>query len=259
MTRAAPVIKTAKQIGKICKAGRLAAKILDIVGARIEPSVTTGMIDDWCAEIISSAGAVSAALNYCPLGCTPFPKSVCTSVNHQVCHGVPSHHKMLVDGDIVNLDVTVILDGHFGDTSRMFTVGKPSADAKFICETSRECMHRGIAAVMSGQPLNNIGGAIQSLADSKGFSVVQEYCGHGVGLSFHEPPQVLHYRNDLASPEMRPGMVFTVEPMINAGRRHVKTLADGWTVVTKDHSLSAQWEHTVMVGKDGAEILTLAD
>ena len=250
------IIKTPAQIAKIRAAGKLAAAVLDEVAARIEVGVSTGDIDRWCAATIAAAGASSAPLNYHPRGRSPFPKSVCTSVNHQVCHGIPSDDKELVSGDVVNVDVTVILDGLYGDVSRMFIVGQPSLLGKRLCDASWECLQRGIEAVRPGAPFGDIGNAIQAVADRHGFSVVQDYCGHGVGLAFHEPPQVLHYGNNHSVAIMEPGMVFTIEPMINRGGQEVKTLADGWTVVTRDRTLSAQWEHTISVSAVGADILT---
>ncbi len=251
------VFKTDAQIEGIRRACQLAAQVLDAIEGRIRPGVSTGAIDDWCAEEIAAAGATSAALNYQPPGQTPFPKSVCTSVNHTVCHGIPSHSKLLRDGDIVNVDVTVVLGGYFGDTSRMYSVGTAAPLARALCEGTRECLMAGIAAVAPGVPLGEIGNAIQTVASRRGYSVVQEFCGHGTGLAFHEAPQVLHYRNSRSRLSLQPNMVFTVEPMINAGKRHIKMLADGWTVVTRDRSLSAQWEHTILVTEQGSEILTV--
>ena len=250
------IIKSDAQIAGIRKACQLVAAILDSLESRIVPRVSTGAIDDWCVEQIREAGATSAALNYQPAGQNPFPKSVCTSVNHTICHGIPSHEKILRDGDIVNVDVTVVLDGYYGDASRMYLVGKSSPLARSLCASARECLLIGIDAVVPGEPFSGIGAAIQEHANRRGYSVVREYCGHGTGLGFHEPPQVLHYRNSRSEHILRPNMVFTVEPMINAGERHPRLLTDGWTVVTKDRSLSAQWEHTVLVTETSAEILT---
>ena len=250
------IIKSDAQIAGIRKACRLAAAVLDSLQDRIEPGVSTGKIDDWCAQLIEAGGATSAALNYQPPGQQPFPGSVCTSVNHAVCHGIPSHQKLLRDGDIVNVDVTVVLDSYYGDASRMYLAGKASPLARALCTSAHECLMHGIGAVAPGQPLTGIGAAIQEHASSRGYSVVREYCGHGTGIEFHEPPQVLHYRNSRSNCILRPNMVFTIEPMINAGGRHTRLLADGWTVVTRDRSLSAQWEHTVLVTEAGSEILT---
>jgi methionyl aminopeptidase len=199
--------------------------------------------------------AVPAPLNYAPPGHKPYPKSICTSVNHQVCHGIPGDKKLKA-GDIVNVDVTVIKDGFHGDSSRMYYAGEPSIQAKRLCEVTYECMWLGIAAVRPGAHLGDIGSAIQKHAERHGYSVVREFCGHGIGRSFHEEPQVLHYGKPGTGMVLMPGMIFTIEPMINAGKRDIRQLADGWTIVTKDHSLSAQWEHTVLVTENGYEVLT---
>jgi methionyl aminopeptidase len=237
-------------------AGRLAAEVLDYIAPFVKNGVTTGEIDRLCHEyMVNVQGTVPAPLNYAPSGYTPYPKSVCTSVNHQVCHGIPGE-KVLKNGDILNIDVTVIKDGFHGDTSRMFLVGETSIQARRLCEITFECMWLGIAQVKPGAHLGDIGHAIQKHAEKNGFSVVREFCGHGIGTKFHEEPQVLHYGRPGTLDELFPGMIFTVEPMINAGRREIRELADGWTIVTKDHSLSAQWEHTVLVTDDGFEILT---
>ena len=251
-------IKSDKEIKAMRKAGALAARVLDVVAEKIKPGITTGDIDDWCARTIEDAGAKAAPLNYAPAGHSPFPKSVCTSVNHQVCHGIPRHDKVLGDDDIVNVDVTVILDGYHGDSSRMFFPGNPSDKAKTLCRVTRECLEVGIDMAKAGNKLGMIGKEIEKHAKKHGYSVVREYCGHGVGARFHEPPQVLHYATDLPSPTLKENMVFTIEPMINAGNRHVRVLSDGWTVVTRDRSLSAQWEHTIRVTDGDAEILTIA-
>ena len=197
-------------------------------------------------------------MHYAPPGHTPFPKSICASVNHQVCHGVPSDERHLKDGDILNLDVTVIKDGFHGDTGRMFFVGEPSVLARRLCEVTRECLDLGIAAARDGNRIGDIGAAIQQHAHTHRFSVVREYCGHGLGRNFHEPPQVPHFGVAGTGEPLRENMIFTIEPMINAGKNAVKTLADGWTVVTRDRQLSAQWEHTVRVTKDAPEVLTLS-
>ena len=233
-------------------AGRLAAEVLDMIGPRISPGMTTGEIDRICHDyIVNIQHAVPAPLNY-----KGFPKSICTSVNHVVCHGIPGD-RVLKSGDILNVDVTVIKDGFHGDTSRMFPIGEASIQARRLCDVGLEAMWRGIRAVAPGNRLGDLGHTIQSFVESQGYSVVREYCGHGIGRVFHEDPQVLHYGEPGTGLALEPGMTFTVEPMVNAGRRHVKLLGDGWTVVTKDHSLSAQWEHTVLVTADGFEVLTL--
>ncbi len=246
--------KTPEQIEKMRVAGRLAAEVLDMITPRVVPGVTTGELDRICHEyIVNEQQAVPAPLNY-----HGFPKSICTSVNHQVCHGIPGE-RTLKDGDIVNIDITVIKDGFHGDTSRMFLVGDPSIAARRVCRISEECMWIGIEMVRPGVHLGDIGHAIQRHAEKSGCSVVREYCGHGIGERFHEDPQVLHYGKPGTRERLEPGMTFTIEPMINAGKRHVKLLKDGWTVVTKDRSLSAQWEHTVLVTADGFEVLTTAN
>jgi methionyl aminopeptidase len=200
---------------------------------------------------------IPAPLHYAPPGHNPFPRSICTSVNHQVCHGVPGE-RTLKTGDILNIDVTVIKDGYHGDTSRMFYVGEPSIQAKRLCNVTFDCMWRGIRAVRPGGFLGDIGNAIQAHAEDNGYSVVREFCGHGIGEKFHEDPQVLHYGKRGTGLKLMPGMIFTIEPMINAGRREIRQLADGWTIVTADHMLSAQWEHTVLVTATGFEVLTLS-
>ena len=233
-------------------AGRLAADVLDMIGPRIQAGMTTGDLDRICHDfIVDTQKAIPAPLNY-----KGFPKSICTSVNHVVCHGIPGD-RVLRAGDIVNVDVTVIKDGFHGDTSRMFPVGEISVQARRLCQVGFEAMWRGIRLVRPGTRLGDLGHAIQTYVESEGYSVVREYCGHGIGRIFHEDPQVLHYGEAGTGLELLPGMTFTVEPMVNAGRRQVKLLGDGWTVVTKDHSLSAQWEHTVLVTADGVEVLTL--
>jgi len=251
-------IKTPEDIERMRVAGRLAAEVLDFVAPHVKPGVTTAELDRLCHDfMVDHQGAVPAPLNYAPPGYRPFPKSICTSVNHQVCHGIPGE-RVLKHGDIVNIDITVIKDGYHGDTSRMFYVGEPSVAARRLCEITYECMWAGIAQVRPGGFLGDIGHAIQSHAEKHGFSVVREFCGHGIGRRFHEEPQVLHYGKPGTLDRLAPGMIFTVEPMINAGRREIRELADGWTIVTKDHSLSAQWEHTVMVTAAGFEVLTVS-
>ncbi len=233
------------------KAGRLAAETLDFITPHVVPGVTTEDLDNLCHDFIVDHGAVPAPLNY-----RGFPKSICTSVNHVVCHGIPSADKKLHDGDALNIDVTVILDGWHGDTSRMFYVGKPSIKAKRLVEVTYEAMMRGIEVVKPGATLGDIGFAIQSFAEKKRFSVVRDFCGHGLGRIFHEAPSVLHYGRPGTGTRLREGMFFTIEPMINAGRLDVKILKDGWTAVTNDRSLSAQFEHSLAVTSDGYEIFT---
>lgn len=250
-------IKSKEEQRLMRQAGRLAAEVLEMIGPHVVPGVTTDELNRICHEhIVKVQKAIPAPLNYGGGGGRmPFPKSVCTSVNHVVCHGIPGD-KVLKKGDVVNVDVTVIKDGFHGDTSKMFYVGEPSVLARRLSEAAREAMLRGIREVRPGATLGDIGAAVQSFAEGQGFSVVREYCGHGIGRIFHEDPQVLHYGVRGAGLELKAGMTFTIEPMINAGRAEVRLLPDGWTVVTKDHSLSAQWEHTVLVTDDGVEILT---
>ncbi|MBZ0105518.1 MAG: type I methionyl aminopeptidase [Sulfuricella denitrificans] len=249
-------IKTEDEINKMRVAGRLAGEQLDYIGKFIKAGVTTAELDKICHDYtIDVQHAIPAPLNYAPSGHNPYPKSICTSVNHQVCHGVPSD-KILKNGDIINVDVTVIKDGFHGDSSRMFYVGEPSIQARRLCEITYECLWLGIKAVKRGARLGDIGHVIQRHAENNGFSVVREFCGHGIGREFHEDPQVLHYGKAGTGPELEPGMIFTIEPMINAGRRDIRQLGDGWTIVTKDHSLSAQWEHTILVSDSGFEVLT---
>jgi len=244
-------IKTPEEIQKMRVAGRLAAEVLEMIEPHVRPGVTTEELDTLCHDyIVNEQGAIPAPLNY-----RGFPKSICTSVNHQVCHGIPGARK-LKNGDIINIDITVIKEGYHGDTSKMFYVGKPSVIARRLVETTYEAMLRGIEVVRPGARLGDIGYAIQRFAESCHFSVVREYCGHGIGRTFHEDPQVLHYGKPGTGLELQAGMTFTIEPMINTGRRHVRLLPDQWTVVTKDHSLSAQWEHTILVTPDGHEVLT---
>jgi len=245
-------IKTADEQDKMRIAGRLAADVLDMIGDYVKPGVTTDELDKICHQYITEVqGAVPAPLDY-----RGFPKSVCTSVNHVVCHGIPGVRK-LKSGDAVNIDVTVIKDGFHGDTSRMFFVGKPGIQAQRLSDVAFEGMWIGIDELAPGKRLGDIGAAIQRHIEKNRFSVVREYCGHGIGRAFHEDPQVLHYGTPNTGLELRPGMTLTVEPMVNAGKRQVKLLPDGWTVVTKDHSLSAQWEHTVLITDSGREVLTL--
>ncbi|WP_424206196.1 type I methionyl aminopeptidase [Sulfuricaulis sp.] len=245
-------IKTPEEVEKMRIAGRLAAEVLRMIRPHVQPGITTGELDRICHDyIVNVQQAVPAPLNY-----KGFPRSICTSVNHQVCHGIPGDKK-LKKGDIVNIDITVIKDGYHGDTSKMFYIGEPSIQAKRLVQITHECMLKGIAMVRPGTRLGDIGHAIQQHAEAHGFSVVREYCGHGIGLEFHEDPQVLHYGQPGTGMTLAPGMTFTIEPMINAGKREVKLLPDNWTVVTRDHSLSAQWEHTVLVTDKGHDVLTL--
>jgi methionyl aminopeptidase len=247
-------IKTPEEVEKMRVAGRLAAQVLDMIGKYVKPGITTGELNDICHDyIVNVQQAIPAPLNY-----RGFPKSICTSVNHQVCHGIPGDRK-LKDGDIINIDVTVIKDEFHGDTSRMFFVGEPSILAKRLVEVTKECMDIGISMVRPGIHLGDIGAAIQHHAESNNFSVVREYCGHGIGRVFHEDPQVLHYGKPGTREVLVAGMTFTIEPMINAGKKEVKLLSDGWVVVTKDHSLSAQFEHTILVTPGAHEVLTVSN
>ena len=248
----AVIIKTPDEIEKMRVAGRLAAEVLEMIGDHVKPGVSTDELDRICHDyIVIQQEAIPAPLNY-----RGFPKSICTSVNHQVCHGIPGN-KILKGGDIVNIDITVIKDGFHGDTSKMFFVGKPSVLSQRLVDITQKAMWRGIELVRPGIHLGDIGHAIQRFVESNGYSVVQEYCGHGIGRGFHEDPQVLHYGTPDTGMALQPGMTFTIEPMVNAGKRNVKLLPDGWTVVTKDRKPSAQWEHTLLVTADGYEVLTL--
>ena len=251
--------KTAEEIERMRVAGRLAAQVLEMIAPHVQPGVSTQKLNDLCHDyMVDELGCIAAPLNYTNSPRQPpYPGSICTSVNHVVCHGIPSPKKVLRDGDIVNLDITVIKDGYHGDTSQTFFVGEPPVLARRLVDVTRACLYKGIAAVRNGARLGDIGAAIQAYADSQRFTVVQEYCGHGIGRGFHEEPQVMHYRTADPGPVMVTGMTFTIEPMINAGSRHVKLLPDHWTVVTKDHKLSAQFEHTILVTDDGCEVLTL--
>jgi methionyl aminopeptidase len=245
-------IKTPEEQEKMRVAGRLAADVLDMIGPHVKPGVSTDDLDRICHDfIVNEQKAIPAPLNY-----RGFPKSICTSVNHVVCHGIPSERVLKV-GDIVNVDVTVIKDEFHGDSSRMFFVGDPPIIGERLTRVCFDAMWRGIRAIQPGSRLGDIGYAIQGFVEEQRFSVVREYCGHGIGRVFHEDPQVLHYGRRGTGLELVPGMTITVEPMVNAGKREVKLLSDGWTVVTKDHSLSAQWEHTVLVTEGGYEVLTL--
>ncbi|MBI3041497.1 MAG: type I methionyl aminopeptidase [Betaproteobacteria bacterium] len=251
-------IKSPQEIEKMRIAGRLAGEVLDFIAPHVKAGTTTGALDRLCHDFISQElKSTPAPLNYAPPGYQPFPKSICTSVNHVVCHGVPGDKKLRA-GDIINIDITVIKDGFHGDTSRMFYVGQPAIQARRLCEVTYECLWRGIDSVRPGAHLGDIGHAIQSHAEARGYSVVREFCGHGIGRKFHEEPQVLHYGRPGVGLRLESGMTFTIEPMINAGKADIRQLADGWTVVTKDHSLSAQWEHTVLVTHSGYEVLTVS-
>ena len=251
-------IKTPEDIAKMRVAGRLAAEVLDYLTPHIKPGITTAEIDKLAHDyMVDVQCTIPATLNYAPPGHAPYPASLCTSINHVVCHGIPGERKLKA-GDIINVDVTVIKDGYHGDTSRMFFVGTPPIQARRLVDVTYEAMWKGIRAIVPGAHLGDIGHTIQRHAESHGFSVVREFCGHGIGRQFHEEPQVLHYGRPATGLRLQPGMIFTVEPMINAGRAGIRALADGWTIVTADHSLSAQWEHTVLVTADGFEIMTLS-
>ena len=251
-------IKSAGDIERMRVAGRLASEVLDMLTAYVKPGVSTEALDRIAHDhIVNVQQAIPAPLNYAPAGYTPYPKSICTSINHQVCHGIPND-RPLKNGDIVNIDVTVIKDGWHGDTSRMFVVGEGSIAAKRLCQMTYEAMWKGIVKVKPGVRLGDIGHTIQTFAENNGFSVVREFCGHGIGERFHEEPQVLHYGRPGTLEALVPGMMFTIEPMINAGRRDIRETGDGWTIVTKDRSLSAQWEHTVLVTETGYEVMTLS-
>ena len=244
-------IKTLDEIDKMRIAGRLGGEVLQMIGPRVKPGITTDELDRICHDyIINEQQAIPAPLNY-----RGFPKSICTSVNHVVCHGIPGD-KVLKKGDAINIDITVIKDGFHGDTSKMFFVGEPSVAVERLARISHECMKIGIDMVKPGIHLGDIGHAIQQYAEAQHCSIVREYCGHGIGREFHEDPQVLHYGKPGTGMKLEAGMTFTIEPMVNAGKRHTKLLPDGWTVVTKDHSLSAQWEHTILVTESGHEVLT---
>lgn len=248
------IIKNADEIAKMRVAGRLAADVLDMIGAYVKAGISTEALDDICAQYIAERGSVSACLGY---GTPPYPKHTCISVNHVICHGIPNEKK-LKNGDILNIDVTVIVDGFHGDTSRMYMVGEPGILAKRLVQKTYEAMWVGIKMVKPGVRLGDIGHAIQKFAEAERFSVVHEFCGHGIGRGFHEEPQVLHYGKPDTGVVLEAGMTFTIEPMINAGARHLRILPDGWVAVTKDRSLSAQWEHMLAVTDTGYEIFTLS-
>ena len=253
-------IKNASDIEGMRLAGKLTAEVLDYLAPFVKPGVTTNELDKLAHDyIVQVQDAIPAPLNYTGGGTTPYPKSICTSINHQVCHGIPND-KPLKKGDIVNIDATVIKNGWHGDSSRMYVVGEGSIAAKRLCSITYEALWHGIMQVKPGAHLGDIGAAIQKFAEGHGFSVVREFCGHGIGRGFHETPQVLHYGKRGTLDELKTGMTITIEPMLNAGRKEIKdgTEKDGWTIVTKDHSLSAQWEHTVLVTPTGYEVLTLS-
>ncbi len=245
------IIKSQEDIDAMRVAGNMAGTVLQMIREHVQPGITTGELDAICHRYITGElDAIPAPLNY-----KGFPKSICTSVNHVVCHGIPGDKK-LKDGDIVNIDVTVIKDGWHGDTSKMFVVGTPSIRAKRVCDIAHQALVTGIEMVAPGVRLGDIGHAIQRYAEGQGCSIVREYCGHGIGLGFHEDPQVLHYGRPGTGEVLVPGMTFTIEPMVNLGRRETRLMPDGWTVVTRDRSLSAQWEHTIAVTEDGFDVLT---
>ena len=253
-----PKCKTTEEIEAMRAAGRDTAKVLDFITDYVEEGVTTERLDQLCHDyMVDELKVIPAPLHYQPPGYRPYPKSICTSINHQVCHGIPSS-RTLKAGDTVNIDVTVIKEGWHGDASRMFAVGKISPLAQKLCEVTQECLWLGIRQVKPGAKLSMIGWAIENHAKQFGYSVVRDFCGHGIGKGFHEEPQVVHYFQRGPSIELLPGMTFTIEPMINVGKPDTKEMPDGWTIVTRDHSLSAQWEHTIAVTNDGVEVLTLS-
>jgi methionyl aminopeptidase len=252
------IVTEPADLAKMRAACQAAASVLDFIEPFVKPGVTTGELDRLVVNFITNELHVtSATVGYAPPGYPPFTGSICTSVNHQVCHGIPGE-KVLKAGDSLNIDVTVIKDGWFGDTSRMYSVGEQSILSRRLSDITYECMWLGIEQVKNGATLGDVGHAIQKYAEKNGFSVVREFCGHGVGRRFHEDPQVLHYGKPHTGVKLVTGMIFTIEPMINAGRREIRQLADGWTVVTRDHSLSAQWEHTILVTDTGYEVLTVS-
>lgn len=251
-------IKTTADIEGMRVAGKLAAEVLDYIAPFVKAGTTTGELDRLChAYMTDVQGTIPAPLNYCPPGYTPYPKAICTSLNDIICHGIPGD-KVMKNGDVLNIDITVIKDGYHGDTSRMFYIGEPSILAKRLTEVTYECMWLGISKIKPGAHLGDIGHVIQQHAEKAGYSVVREFCGHGIGTVFHEEPQVLHYGRPGTLEKLEAGMIFTVEPMINAGRREIREMGDGWTIKTKDRSLSAQWEHTVLVTPTGYEVLTVS-
>jgi methionyl aminopeptidase len=255
-TKQGLVLLSARELDKMRRVGQLAARLLDHLEPMVKPGVSTQALDEEAARWMKAHGAVSATLGYAPPGHPPFTGSICTSINEVVCHGIPNSKQILKDGDIINIDVTPILEGYHGDTSRMFLVGNPSATARKLVDVAQEAMMRGIAEIKPGARIGDIGAAIQEYAEANGFSVVRDMVGHGVGRTFHTEPQVPHYGKRGTGLKLRPGMVFTVEPMLNEGTYDLKFLSDGWTVITKDRKLSAQFEHAVAVTPEGVEILT---
>ena len=251
------VLLSARELDKMRTVGKLAAQLLNHLEPFVQPGVSTQELNDEADRWMKSHGAISATLGYAPPNHPPYPGSVCTSINEVVCHGIPSPKQILKDGDIINIDVTPILDGYHGDTSRMFLVGNPSETARKLVEVTKEAMMRGIAEVKPGARVGDIGAAIQECAEANGFSVVRDMVGHGVGRVFHTEPQIPHFGKRGTGVKLRPGMVFTIEPMLNEGTYELKFLSDRWTVITKDKKLSAQFEHTIAVTEDGYEILTL--
>lgn len=250
----AVTIKTPDEIEKMRVAGRLAAEVLEMIEEHVIPGVTTGELDRLCHDyIVNIQDSIPAPLNY---GHPPFPKSICTSVNHVICHGIPSDEKKLKKGDVINIDVTVIKDGYHGDTSKMFYVGEVPAHIDRLCKITQECLYKAIAIVKPGTTLGDIGHVIQQHAESNHYSVVREFCGHGIGAGFHEEPQIVHYGKPGTGMAIKEGMTFTIEPMINQGKAACKILGDQWTVITKDRKASAQWEHTLLVTATGVEVLT---
>ena len=248
-------IKSKSDVEKMRVVGRLASDVLVMIESFVKPGISTEELDKICHDfIVNEQKAIPAPLNY-----KGFPKSICTSVNHQVCHGIPATTKILKNGDIINIDITVIKDGFHGDTSKMFCVGEPSILADRLCKVTQECMYKAITIVKPGLHIGDIGAVIQEHAHINNFSVVRDYCGHGIGKNFHESPQILHYGTRQTGMKLKEGMTFTIEPMINCGKYKTKLLSDGWTVVTQDHSLSAQWEHTILVTHDGYEVLTMRE
>jgi methionyl aminopeptidase len=245
--------RSPEAIARMRVAGRLAAEVLEMIAPHVQPGISTGELDRICHDyIVNVQQAIPAPLNY-----HGFPRSICTSPNQVVCHGIPSEKKLLKSGDILNVDITVLKDGYHGDTSAMFLLGKVEPHAERLVRVTRECLYRAIEVVRPGARLGDIGHVIQQHAEGHYYSVVREYCGHGIGTQFHEEPQVLHYGRPGTGMELVEGMTFTIEPMINAGKRHTKlSQRDGWTVETKDGRLSAQWEHTILVTAHGCEVLT---
>ena len=250
MSKNIPIL-TAEQIEKMQIAGKLAADVLIMLDDYVKVGVSTGKLDDLAHQFILDHGAIPAPLNY-----NGFPKSICTSINHVVCHGIPDHERLLKDGDIINIDTTVIVDGFYGDTSKMWIVGEGSVMAERICRVAQEALYAGMKVVKNGARLGDIGAAIQKVVEPERFSIVREFCGHGIGETLHAEPQVLHYGKAGTGVELKTGMAFTIEPMINQGVWQTKVMKDGWTAITKDRKLSAQWEHTLIVTDDGCIVTT---